>query len=160
VQAQVCDLEANQLPFDKESMDVVFTGETIEHQVDTDWFLANINRVLKPGGFLVMTFPNVRTITGIAMMLLADLPPMFSARYRSGHFRDFTLRTMKIALEKNGFEIVAAKGSDMYFPGLGYRFSGLASLLPSWSSNIVVKAVKRRTAQYRPEDVAQTEIYS
>jgi len=41
---------ASGLPFKSKSFDLVFAGEIIEHIVDTDSFLSEINRVLKMRG--------------------------------------------------------------------------------------------------------------
>jgi methionine biosynthesis protein MetW len=54
------DLEVNPLPYPDKTFDVLFCGENIEHYVNTDWVLSELNRVLKPGGRLVFTFPNIR----------------------------------------------------------------------------------------------------
>jgi len=67
--AKVHDLIQGPLPYADGTFDAVFSGETIEHQLDTDWLMFEFNRVLKPGGQLVLTFPNIRTPVGIAMML-------------------------------------------------------------------------------------------
>lgn len=46
------------LPFEKETFDLVFCSEVIEHNVDTYKFLNEINRVLKKGGKLLLSTPN------------------------------------------------------------------------------------------------------
>jgi SAM-dependent methyltransferase len=46
------------LTFADESFDVVLTSEVLEHVVDLDRALAEIRRVLKPGGLHVFTVPN------------------------------------------------------------------------------------------------------
>jgi ubiquinone/menaquinone biosynthesis C-methylase UbiE len=46
------------IPLDDNSADVFFTGECIEHVENTDAFLDEIYRVLKPGGTLILTTPN------------------------------------------------------------------------------------------------------
>jgi 2-polyprenyl-3-methyl-5-hydroxy-6-metoxy-1,4-benzoquinol methylase len=157
---QCVDLENNSLPYKDGEFDVVFSGETIEHHVDTDWFLSEINRVLKPNGLLLLSFPNIRTITSLLMMALLDYPPMMSARYRSGHYRDFTLKTMRLALKNHHFQIEKVMGSDFYFPGIGSVGSALATVLPSWSTVVIVKATKMANSQYSVGDVTQNDIYN
>lgn len=156
---RVHDLESGPLPYEADSFDLVFTGETIEHQVDTDWFLSEVARVLKTGGSLIVTYPNIRTPISLAMMLFADLPPMYSARYRSSHFRDFTLRIIKLALKTHGFRVQEAAGTHFYLPKLGVFGRGIARHLPSWASQVVVHAVKEHRVPYSAIDVAEIDIY-
>ena len=47
------------LPFDDGFFDLVTTYETIEHMGDTDLFMKGISRVLKSGGIMVLTCPNI-----------------------------------------------------------------------------------------------------
>lgn len=46
------------IPLESQSVDLFFTGECIEHVENTDAFLDEIYRVLKPGGVLILTTPN------------------------------------------------------------------------------------------------------
>lgn len=50
--------DAEQLPADDASFDVVVSFETIEHLKDADRFLTEIKRVLKPDGLLIISSPN------------------------------------------------------------------------------------------------------
>lgn len=156
---RVHDVAKAPLPYADEEFDAVFSGETIEHQVDTDWFLAELNRVMKPGGMLVLTLPNVRTLVSVAMMIFLGLPPRYSARYRAPHFRDFTLKVGKIALQNHGFEVQKITGSDIHIPGFGYTASPLASLLPGWAETIIYRAVKRARSVYSIQEAARCDIY-
>lgn len=160
VKAQQCDFSKQPLPFSKYEFDTVFTGETIEHLIDTDLFLSQINRVLKPGGQLLMTVPNVRTPISIAMMMFLGLPPQFSARYRSPHYRDFTLRTLRLALQNNGFEITQAEGASIFIPGLGEVSNALIRRLPSWASQMVIQARKVKDVDYDPSRSISVELYA
>jgi len=158
IKAVLHNLEVSPLPYADGTFDAVFCGETIEHQVDTDWLLSEINRVLKPGGFLVLTFPNIRTVLSLLMMAFFNIPPMYAARYRAPHVRDFTLKTIKIAFAENGFVIRRAVGAGFYFPKIGEFGSGLATWFPSWSFATVVLAEKKSTAVYPPKNLT-AEIY-
>ncbi len=48
------------IKLDYEVADVVFAGECIEHIEDTDAFLGEIWRILKPNGIAILTTPNAR----------------------------------------------------------------------------------------------------
>jgi SAM-dependent methyltransferase len=159
VKAVMHDVEAKALPYPDKTFNIVFCGETIEHQVDTDWLMAEINRVLKPGGKAILTFPNIRTVLGLGMLLFLDLPPMYAARYRSPHYRDFTLRTMKIVLGNHGFVFDRAVGSAFYLPRIGEFWSGVATFFPSWAHTVVVVASKAKDSTYAPVNADTMEIY-
>lgn len=151
VKAVTHDIDAGPLPYPDKTFDAIFCGETIEHYVDTDWLMSEINRVLKPGGVLVITFPNVRTALGLAMLLLLDVPPMFAARYRASHVRDFTLRTIKMAFSNNGFSVNQCLGTSFYLPRIGEFWSGVARYFPSWANTPMVIGTKLKDSPYNPD---------
>lgn len=138
----------NGVPLKDKKIDIVITSEVIEHIVDTDFFLCEINRILKTGGALVLTAPNINTMLSYVMMLFFDMPPYRSARYRSPHVRDFTKRTLQMALEKNGFKIEQYFGTALFLPYIGYVMSALCNYFPCLGSELVVKAVKIEDAEY------------
>lgn len=151
--AKVHDLFSGPLPYENGTFDYVLCGETIEHHPDTDWVLFECNRILKFDGRLVVTYPNIRTPVGIALLLLFDMSPLHSACYRSVCFRDFTLRTMKLALTKHGFRHINSQGNAFYLPKLGEFGSRLASRLPSWADQIITVAEKVQHSRYTPDDL-------
>ncbi|EKE10692.1 MAG: hypothetical protein ACD_15C00212G0013 [uncultured bacterium] len=149
VEASVCDLEKERLPFKDNYFDVVVTGETIEHIVNSDFLLSEINRVLKVNGKLILSYPNINTPLGIIMMLFFDIPPMYAARFRASHVRDWTKKTIKVALRSFGFDISKIIGSGFYFPGLGFfRIFNLSNFLPRFSYSAVVIATKKDDVKY------------
>jgi 2-polyprenyl-3-methyl-5-hydroxy-6-metoxy-1,4-benzoquinol methylase len=157
VNAVQCDIQTEPLPHDSGSFDWVVCAECLEHVVDTDHVLAEINRVLKPGGRFILTVPNIRTPIGLAM-LIVGYPPMLGARYRSGHVRDFTLSTARIALQNNGFKVEKIFGTEFMSP-YGFHLSWLARLFPAWSSTIVFSCTKLKAVHYDLEAVVSTEMH-
>src|SRR5437879_8231333 len=70
-----CDLNEG-FPVESEAFDVVTAGEVIEHMLDEGAFLDECHRVLKKGGTLVVTTPNLAD----SVNRLRDLfvrPPLF-----------------------------------------------------------------------------------
>ena len=94
----------------KRRYDVVFGGEIIEHIFDTDQFLQEIRKVLKPRGALILTTPNIASLARRILLLLGMSPliEVTSRDYDAGHIRYFTRTTLKKLLEENGYEVLRA----------------------------------------------------
>jgi ubiquinone/menaquinone biosynthesis C-methylase UbiE len=71
--------DALRLPFANASFDAVGALQAIEHVAQTDDFVSEMARVLKPDGFAYVTTPNVDR-----------LPPTASKEFNPHHLRDFT----------------------------------------------------------------------
>ena len=147
--ARSVDFERDRFPYDDRSIDLVVCGETIEHVVNTDWFMAEINRVTKIGGAAVFSVPNVNQLISIPMMLLLDRPPRYSARFRAPHVRDFTLRTMKECFTAFGFDVQRSLGTGLFVPGLKrHLMLGPSRLFPRFSAEVVFLLRKVRDVPY------------
>lgn len=85
-----CDIERSPLPFTDESFAMVLLCETFEHlRIDPSFVLSEINRVLRPGGMLVLTTPNLYSLPNLFRWLtgrsIADPLDEFSKLRRLGH---------------------------------------------------------------------------
>ncbi|MEM1577995.1 MAG: class I SAM-dependent methyltransferase [Candidatus Micrarchaeia archaeon] len=103
------------LPFFKdESVDFVIAGEIIEHIVDTDFFLSEIYRILKKGGKLLLTTPNLASWTNRMRLLLGRQPQYCENRLRlgidAGHVRCYTYSDLKKQLLEHNFKIIKFEG--------------------------------------------------
>jgi 2-polyprenyl-3-methyl-5-hydroxy-6-metoxy-1,4-benzoquinol methylase/predicted nucleic acid-binding Zn-ribbon protein len=56
---------ATDLPLDAESVDIVVSFETIEHLSDQGAFLAEVKRVLRPDGFVIISTPDVNVYSAL-----------------------------------------------------------------------------------------------
>ena len=56
--ARIVEADLENLVFTSASFDAVFATEVLEHLLDVQKGLAEIHRVLKPGGWLLVTLPN------------------------------------------------------------------------------------------------------
>lgn len=145
VKVSLIDIEYEKYPFDDENFDIIVSGEVVEHIINTDNFFFEINRVLKKDGFFVLSFPNINQPMSWIAMILFDLPPVYSARYKSMHLRDYTLGIMKKILRLYEFEIIYVLGS--YISPFRNIFSQkLGNIMPRFSDHIIVVSKKRTNA--------------
>jgi SAM-dependent methyltransferase len=108
------DAERDRFPYPDAHFSTVLCCELIEHLFnDPMHLMAEVNRILKPGGHLVLTTPNVAGLRGIAAILQGYHPGFFHAYIRpseSGetdarHNREYTPREIHKLLENSGFEV-------------------------------------------------------
>lgn len=90
------------LPYHGGSFDVVVLTEVIEHLPAPDKALAEINRVLKKGGLVIVTTPNV-----VSLWLVIERMWDWYARldYHHEHFFYFSTRSLASLVERNGFRV-------------------------------------------------------
>lgn len=103
------DLESTPIPVGDETFDVVICSEVIEHmEVDPMFMMAEINRVLKPNGLLVLTTPNVASSRGIWKML-RGIEPYFYMQYRPTrnyyrHNYEYSIHSITAVMQAAGFD--------------------------------------------------------
>lgn len=106
-----------ELPFDDATCDVVLAGEIIEHIVDTEAFLRAIHRMLRPGGAVVLSTPNLLWWKARLEMLAGRYPAAVDFRTRygddAGHVRAFTPRLLRGLLEETGFADIRIVGKRL-----------------------------------------------
>ena len=105
------------LPYGDEEADVVLAGEILEHIVDTEGFLCEIRRVLRPGGSLVLSTPNILWWKYRLELLAGRYPDALEHRTRYGddfgHVRVFAPAPLRELLADAGFVDVALAGKRL-----------------------------------------------
>ena len=102
------DLESTELPVEAGLFDVVLCCEVLEHMdVDPMFMLAEVNRILKPGGKLILTTPNITNSRAI-WKILRGIEPYFYMQYhkdRSPYRHNFehSVDTVSALLSGAGF---------------------------------------------------------
>ena len=121
----------NSLGFKSNFFDVVEANQVIEHLWNTDVFLAEIFRVLKPGGYLVLATENLSSWHNLFSLALGFQAPSqdVSNKFRpanpfslchirprewTAHQRLFTLKGLKELVELYGFKIEKVLASGYY----------------------------------------------
>jgi SAM-dependent methyltransferase len=128
---------ALQLPFANDSWEVVTAFDVIEHMIDPDIFLSECFRVLKMGGYLVISTSNLATIYNRLAVLFGFSPFNYQpSRYRVGrvfgngvdggprsllsmpHISVFTYKGLKQLLTIHGFKVLKSAGypyTDLFY---------------------------------------------
>ncbi len=159
VEALVCEVGADPLPIADASIDLVYMSEVIEHLVDPDAALEDISRVLAPGGYLMLTTPNLACLLN-RIMLAFGAQPFFTEvstrrvigrRFATfgegaepvGHLRITTLPALRTLLDMHGFAVQEAVGATFLKTKSFRALESLTCRPASLASILVVLARKR-----------------
>lgn len=88
-----CNIEQEQIPFGNDFFDAIFTKSVIEHVYNTDNFLSEVRRVLRPSGSFICMTPDWKS-------------QMYTFYNDYTHVKPFTRKGLQDALLINGFEDV------------------------------------------------------
>lgn len=132
-----CDVEMDPVPFADDTFDAVLFNELFEHlRINPLFTLREVHRVLKPGGRLLLSTPNLRSFRGMRNLLLHNQGHAVSGgihqQYEKletlghmGHVREYTTREVTELLVQLGFEVEAL----VFRGGHGKGIVGLAERL-------------------------------
>ena len=128
------------LPFSDATFDVVVLSEVIEHLVDTDRAVEEARRVLRPGGVLLVTTPNLASWFNRILLAIGFQPAFSEVSARKvfgrpgtdvvGHLRLFTRRALVAFLQDFGFVDLRLAGHP--FHGVPRPLRPLDRLLARW----------------------------
>ncbi len=137
------NVETDRFPYDDAVFDVVLCCEIIEHlTLDPVFMLAEIHRVLKPGGRVVITTPNVNRFQNLFGMALGrNLYDPYSGYGPYGrHNREYTVGEMRELLTACGYTQIDARGVGIHSHTLTRRVAG--RLRPdTWRDSVHAVAV-------------------
>jgi SAM-dependent methyltransferase len=112
------DVERDPFPYPDARFDLVTWCEVIEHLTENPVHaLAEIHRVLRPGGWLVVSTPNAARAGNIAMLLqgrsVYDPYHLGAPLKGSRHSREYTLEELSDLVAGCGFEVDVARDVDL-----------------------------------------------
>jgi len=151
------DLNSDPLPFKDGFFDAVLMEEVIEHLVNPDNAIREAFRVLKAGGLLLLSTPNLAWWLNRLALLLGYQPywSECSTVYNvgkfkrnqgqplSGHLRLYTYKALKQLLELHGFKVIASKGVTYNnLPSVFKHLDSLISKMPSLAQIVMILAQK------------------
>lgn len=113
------DFEKDTFTFPDDHFDFILFTEVLEHfREDPMHCIAEINRVLKPGGRLLLTTPNIASWKSINRALNGEQPGLFVPYMKHGssnrHNREYTAAEVVRLMDDAGFEIIKADAIDVY----------------------------------------------
>lgn len=142
------------LPFADGCADAVLFSEVVEHLVDPDGALDELRRVLRPGGHLMLSTPNLAAWYNRGL-LLAGVQPVFSeVSLRGihgrpgtevvGHLRLYTARALRSFLTASGFTDVRISGAPFHGVPRGLRLLDRAACAVPSAASILLAHARRR----------------
>ena len=156
-----CNLEEG-IPYDDSSFDLVYSGEVIEHIYNPDHMLEECRRVLKPGGFLIVSTPNLQAWYNRVLFLLGVQPIFYEVSTKStmigagvlrrvkrqdipvGHLRVFNHCGLTDLVQNEGFDVLASVGANFEsLPKAIRNIDRLFNRRPRLASIMVVTARKK-----------------
>lgn len=113
------DLEKQPVPYPDGSFDGVVLTEVIEHlTVDPMYAMSELNRVLRPGGFLLLTTPNIASWGAIRRLMDYETPYLYGVFERrpssNRHNREYTVREVERLAHAAGFETERLETRNAY----------------------------------------------
>jgi len=155
-----CDLNSS-IPISSGSIDIVSGDQIIEHLYNTDLFVNEIHRILRPGGYAVICTENLASLHNLFALLLGkqafsqfvsskyklgnSLTPHYKKPVKEGYFhvQIFTIEGLRDIFEFYNFEVEKLVGI-IYFPFLPF-WTGMIfeKIFPAHAQFIAVRVRKK-----------------
>lgn len=134
------NVEVDGFPFADNEVDVVTACEILEHFDHFPvHFAREVRRVLKPGGYLCITVPNVAAIANIAkLMMRKNIYYRYRSDHTGRHKHEYTMAQLHAFIDYLGMDVVRSgympsPTSDKYALRPAYRALAATPLLKAYS---------------------------
>lgn len=138
-----CDINKG-LPLKANSVDIIIAGEIIEHIYNPIKFIKECNKILRKGGFLILSTPNICSLKNRFKVFAGQLPEYCAEPSEDESFErhiiDFNFQRLIQILKENGFKTTKRTSngiiyhSQLIFP----RFL----TPPQFGETIIIKSKK------------------
>ncbi|NOX58078.1 MAG: class I SAM-dependent methyltransferase [Planctomycetes bacterium] len=163
------DIDEQNTDFADGYFDAALATGVLDSLFDPDGVIEELNRVLKPGGTLIVSLPNLACLSNRTLMFFGKPPWQVQAGAREGlgTMRYFTMGTLTDLVERCGFKVTHREANAVVFPFARFGFSRfpilrglfgapgtwenkriffnrtLAKLFPNLGERLLVVAVKK-----------------
>lgn len=134
-------------PWEGSSVDAVHAGAILEHVVDWHTPLNQANRVLRPGGLLVVSVPNLRYWKEVKRLVCGRLPQWMCVMQ---HLHAYTPRFLKQLVAIHGFRVESLEADRLGLPFLPDQSRWVTRGLANFGSVMILSA--RLQERIRVED--------
>jgi len=107
--AALMDLGSDPFPFRDELFDIIIFGDVLEHLIDPLSVLIRFKQYLNPGGYLIVSLPNIANIIIRLKLLCGKWEYRQTGIMDSTHLRFFTLQTATQLFRQAGLQIAIIK---------------------------------------------------
>lgn len=146
--------DAHCLPFKEEIFDIIVSNQVVEHLLNVDMSIREVQRTLKGSGQFIVSTPNLCSFHNRVLVILGKQPtclhvgevqvgnPLRGVRTH-GHIHAFSPAALNDLLMYHHFTIEKRMGSGMYpFPHILQRI--LSKIFPSLAVHLIYKTRKKK----------------
>ncbi|MDD5111129.1 MAG: class I SAM-dependent methyltransferase [Candidatus Altiarchaeota archaeon] len=136
------------LPYSREQFDCLIAEEVIEHLENPSFTLRELNRILKIGGVLILTTPNILSIFSRMLFLVSGRFHHFNENtyFSIGHKTPLPAWLLSHILESSGFKIDCITYNQSYIPLLRIGFDWKTQLM---GQTLIIKARKMKADEIK-----------
>lgn len=112
-EGKIVNLDSEKLPYPSNFFDIIIVSEILEHLFFPDKLLSDASKVLKSGGFMLLTYPNSGALQIRLSLLLTGKSVMINYPQNQQHIRFFTTEDIKNMLGNN-YQLIKHKGLSSF----------------------------------------------